>query len=76
MNKAKNERPGSAFKLPSAKFDTDLSISRTELPIKMNKQCNSLGLTKLLHRSDIIESEDSNTDRLIANLNPENIINN
>ena len=35
------ERPGSTFKLPSTKFDTVLSTSRTKSLIRMKKQCNA-----------------------------------
>ena len=71
-----NERPGSAFKLPAAKFDTVLSISRTKLPIGMNKQCNVQGSTKSLQRSLSIKNMDSDSNHLVANLNLEDIINN
>ena len=50
MNTKGNEvKPGDAFKLPSAKFDTD--PSRTKSPKRMNKQCNAHGLTRSLNRS-------------------------
>ena len=74
--KIDNERPGSAFKLPLAKFDTVHSTTRAKSPIRRNKQCNAQGLTKSLQRSFSIESMDSDTDRIVANLNLEDIINN
>ena len=46
--KVNNERPGSAFKLPSSKFHIIPSTSRTNLPIRMN---NDQRLTKSLQRS-------------------------
>ena len=73
--KVNNERSESVFKLPSAKFDTVPSTSRTKSPIRMNKQCNAQGLTKSLQRSYSIESMDSDTNCIIANLNLEDIIN-
>ena len=39
--KVNNERPGSSFKLPSAKFHTVPSTSRTKSSIRVNKQCNA-----------------------------------
>ena len=41
----------------------------------MNKHCIALGSTKSLHRSYSIESMDSDTDSIVANLNLENITN-
>ena len=39
-SKVNNERPGSAFKLPTTKFHTVPTKWRTKSPIRMNKQCN------------------------------------
>ena len=69
MNKVKNERPGSTFKLPSTKFDTDPSTSRTKSPIRINKQCHAQGTTKCRNRSYRLESMDCETDHIVANLN-------
>ena len=74
--KVNNERPGSAFKLPSTKFHTVSSAPRTKSLIRMNKQCNAQGLTKLLQRSYSIESIDSDTDCIVSSLNLEELINN
>ena len=67
--KVNNERPGSAFKLPSTKFDTNPLTSRTKSRIKMNKQYYAQGSTKPLHRCYSIQSPDSEIDCIIANLN-------
>ena len=75
ITKVNNERPGSTFKLPLAKFVTAPSTSRTKSPIRRNKQYNSQRLTKSLQRSYSIESMDCDTDHIIANLNLEDIIN-
>ena len=74
--KVNNERPGSAFKLPSTKFHTIPLTSRVKSPIRINKQCNAHGSTKPLQRSYCTESIDSDTDYIVANLNLEEIINN
>ena len=74
--KVYNERPGSAFKMPSSKFDTVPSTSRTKSPIRMNKQCNAQGLTKSRQRSYSRKSMHSKTVWVVANLNLEDIINN
>ena len=66
--KVNNERSGSAFKLPLAKFHTVLSTSITKSFIRMNKQCKAQGLTKSLQRSYSIESVDSDTDCIVINL--------
>ena len=42
----------------------------------MYKQCNAQGLTKYLQRSYSIESMDSDTESIVANLNLEDITNN
>ena len=63
-DKVHNEKPGSAFKMPS----------RTKSPIKI-KQCNTQGLTKLLQRTYSIESMNSDTDCIVASFNLEEIIN-
>ena len=42
----------------------------------MNKQCNAQGSTKSLQRSYSIEGMDSDTDRIVINVNLEDIINN
>ena len=42
----------------------------------MNKQCNAQGSTKPQPRTYSIESMDIDTDRLVASLNLEEIINN
>ena len=70
------ERPGGPFKLPPAKFNTVPSPSRTKSPMGMNKQSNAQGSTKSLQRSYSIESMDSDTDCIVANLDLEDIINN
>ena len=64
---------GRAFQPPSAKFDTGPS-SRTKSPIRMNKQCNAQRSTKPILRSCSIESMDSDSDCIVANLNLEGII--
>ena len=74
--KVNNEKLGSTCKLPSAKFDTVPSTSRTKSPIRKNKQCNAQGLTKSLQRSYCIESMDSDTDHVVANLNLKDMTNN
>ena len=60
--KVNNERPGSAFKMPS----------RTKSAIRI-KQCNAQGSTEPLQRTYCM---DSDTDRVVASLNLEEIINN
>ena len=74
--KVNNERPGSTFKLPSTEFHTITSTLRTNLPIRMNKQCKAQGSTKPLQRTSCIESMDSDTDCIVANLNLDEILNN
>ena len=69
------ERPGGTFKLPSAKFDMIPSTSRAGSPTRMNGQCNAQGLTRSLQRSYSVKSMDSDTDRIVANLNLEEINN-
>ena len=61
--KANKERPGSTFKIPLI----------TKSPIT-TKPSNSQQTTKLLQRTYSIESMDSDTDRLVASLNLEEII--
>ena len=73
--KVNDERPRSAFKLPSDKFNRVPSLSKTKSPIRMNKQCNSQGLTKSLQRFYCIESMNSDTDHIVANLTLEVITN-
>ena len=63
--KANKERQGSTFKIPST----------TESPIT-TKPSNSQQPTKPLQRTYCIESMDSDTDRLVASLNLEEIIKN
>ena len=63
--KRNNEKPGSAFKMPS----------RIKSPIR-SKQCNAQRLTKSLQRTYSIESMDSDTDHIFANLNLEEVLNN
>ena len=63
--KVSKERPGSTFKMPS----------RTKSPIR-TKQCNAQGSTKPLQWTYSIESMDSDTDRVVASRNLEEIINN
>ena len=63
--KVNNERPGSTFKMSS----------RTKSPIRI-KQCNDQGSTKPQRRTYCIESMDSDTDRIVASLNLENLLNN
>ena len=63
--KANKERPGSTSKIPST----------TKSPIR-TKQSNAQGSTKLLQRTYSIESMDSDTDRVVASLNLEEIIKN
>ena len=72
--KVNTERSGSAFKLPSANFDTVRSKSRTKYPIKINKHYNPKGSTKSLQRSYFIESMERDTDGVVSNLNLEDII--
>ena len=64
-NKVNKERPGSTFKIPST----------TKSPIT-TKQSNAQQSTKPLQRTYSIESMDSDTDRLVASLNLEEIIKN
>ena len=61
--KVNKERPGSTFKIPST----------TKSPIT-TKPSNSQQTTKLLKRTYSIESMDSDTDRVVASLNLEEII--
>ena len=63
--KVNNEKPGSAFKMPS----------RTKSPIRI-KQYNAQGPTKPQRRIYSIESMDSDTDRIVANLNLKEVLNN
>ena len=63
--KVNKERPGSTFKM----------LSRTNSPIR-TKQCHTQGSTKPLKRTFSIESIDTDTDRVVACLNLEEIINN
>ena len=62
--KVNKERPRSIFKMPS----------RTNLPIR-TEQCNAQGSTKPLQQTYSIESMDSDTDHVVADLNLEEIIN-
>ena len=59
--KVNNEKPGSAFKMPS----------RKKSPIRANKQSNAQGSTKPQQRTYSIESMDSDTDHVVASLNLE-----
>ena len=63
--KVNNERPGSTFKM----------ASRIKLPIRI-KPCNALESTKPLQRTYSIESMDSDTYRVVASLNLEELLNN
>ena len=63
--KVNKERPGSTFKIPST----------TKSPIT-TKQSNSQQPTKPLQRTYSIESMDSDTERVVASLNLEEIIKN
>ena len=74
--KGNNEIPGSTFKLPSAKFDTVPSASRTKSSTRTNKQCNAHGSTKSLQRFYSIECMNCDTDLIVTNLNLEDMINN
>ena len=74
--KVKNERPGSAFKMLSTKFHTTTPTSTTKSPIRNNKQCNAQGSTKPLQRTYCRASMDSDSDRVVASLNLEEIVNN
>ena len=71
-----NERPGNASKQHSTKFYTEATISKTKSPPRMSENCNVQRLTKSLRWSYNIESMDSDTDSIVASLNPEYIINN
>ena len=71
-----NKRPGDTFRLLLDKFNTIPSTSGTKSPIRMNKQYNAQRLIKSLQRSYDIESMDSDTDCIVANLNLEGIRNN
>ena len=62
--------------MPSDKFYTVPSTSRTKSSLRMNKQCNAQGSTKSLQRSYRIESMDSDADPIVANLNIEKKNNN
>ena len=74
--KVNNERPGSASKLPTTKFYTVPSTSKTNSLIRINKQCNAQGSTKHLQRTYRLESMDSDTNHQFTSLNLEEIINN
>ena len=63
--KVNKERPGSTFKIPSA----TKSLIRT-------KQSNAQQPIKPLQRTYSIKSMDSDTDRVVASLNLEEIIKN
>ena len=63
--KVNKERPGSTFKIPST----------TKSPIK-TKPSNSQQSTKPLQRTYSTESMESDTDRVVASLNLEEIIKN
>ena len=63
--KVNKERPGSKFKMPST----------TKSPIR-TKQSNAQGSRKSLQRTYCMESMDSDTDRVVASLNLEEIIKN
>ena len=62
--KRKNEKPVSTFKMPSG----------TKSAIRI-KHCNAQESTKLLRRTFSIESIDSDTDRIVASLNLEEVLN-
>ena len=64
------------IKLPSVKFDIIPSTSGRKSSIRMDKQCDTQGSTKFLQRSYRTGNMNSNTDRVVANLNQEDIINN
>ena len=71
-----SERPGGTFKLPPAKLDAVPPPSRAKSPMRIDKQSNVQGSTKLLQRSYSMESMDSDTDRIVASLDLEGITNN
>ena len=50
--------------------------SQEQSRLWINKQCNAQESTKPLQRTYSIESMDSDTDRVVANLNLEEILNN
>ena len=64
-SKMKNKKPGSTFKMPP----------RTKSPIWI-KHRNAQRSTKPLQRTYSIESMDSDTDRAVASLNLEEVLNN
>ena len=64
-----NERPRSAFKLPSNIIHTASSTSST-----YNNDCNAQGSSKSLKRSYSLESMDSDIDLIVFKLNLEEII--
>ena len=68
--KVSNERPESVFKLALAKLDRDRSSKIKSLK---NKLCNVQGSTGSLNRSPSIESMDTETDNITANLSQEDI---
>ena len=71
-----SERPWGTFKLPLVKFDAVPSPSRTKSPMGIDKQSNAQWTSKSPQRSYSIESMDSDTDCIVANLDLEGIINN
>ena len=74
--KVNNEKPGSAFKLPTTKYDTVPSTSRIKSLARINKRCKAQGSTKSQNRSNSIETMDIDTDLIVTNLNVEDILNN
>ena len=74
-SKVKNERPGSAFKLLSAKLERNSLTLRIKSPERIDKQFNAQGLTKSLNRSYCIKNIDIEMDNRIANHNLEDIKN-
>ena len=67
--KMNNERSGCPFKLPLTRFNADSSSSKIKSLKRLNKQCNTQGLTNFLNRYYCIQSMDNETDCIVANLN-------
>ena len=65
--KVNKERPGSTFKLSSAKFDRNASTSRIKTP-RINNQCNAQGSAKSLYRSYSVQTMDIKSDNINVNL--------
>ena len=68
-----NKRPGPHSICPRPNFDKNHSMSKIKSPERMNKQCQAQGSTKSLNRSYGVESVDTETDDVIANLNRNDI---